>query len=309
MSFILALTVFEPLVRADVGAADTLFRAARAASKRGDEGQACKLFAESYRLESAIGTELNLAVCEERDRHFAHALQMFQEVYTETADSDPRHALAADRIHEVEQRVAWVTLKADVTLPKDTTIAIGDVKLTEAGLNVKLPLDPGKKTIAIRAPGHQPHEMEIDLAEAADVTLAVELGRPIQAPRATVTAPPPPATGSNTRRVAAVTALGVSASLLMVTGALGLAVIQAKADVNENCDGTFCSPEGVRLAQRGRALSLASDLTFAASICSAGLAALLLLGPTKANARQAASRFQRPSFGLGPNRISLRLTF
>src|ERR1041384_7022387 len=48
-----------------VAAAETLFREGREAVKRADYAVACPKFQESQRLDPAIGTLLNLALCEE----------------------------------------------------------------------------------------------------------------------------------------------------------------------------------------------------------------------------------------------------
>jgi hypothetical protein len=49
----------------DSATAEALFAAGREAIRRGDYQAACPMFAESNRLDPAVGTVLNLAICEE----------------------------------------------------------------------------------------------------------------------------------------------------------------------------------------------------------------------------------------------------
>src|SRR5262245_40491856 len=70
-------------------ASETLFRAGRDAMQRGDATSACAKFRESYRLEQAPGTLLNIAVCEEALGELCNAWQHYQDLIHELpADDD-----------------------------------------------------------------------------------------------------------------------------------------------------------------------------------------------------------------------------
>src|SRR5262245_28423128 len=58
--------------------ADAAFEAGRAAMESGDFSTACQHFAESLRLEPAVGTQLNLGECYERLGRYASALHAFE---------------------------------------------------------------------------------------------------------------------------------------------------------------------------------------------------------------------------------------
>ena len=60
-----AIPLAGPAAFADTPDADTLFRQGRASAEAGDYPHACVAFTESFRLEPALGTLLNLADCEE----------------------------------------------------------------------------------------------------------------------------------------------------------------------------------------------------------------------------------------------------
>lgn len=84
--------------------AESLFREGRDAVKRGDYAVACPKFQESQRLDPAIGTLLNLALCEERWGRISEARLHFREVLASSDLDEQRraialeHAAALDRI-------------------------------------------------------------------------------------------------------------------------------------------------------------------------------------------------------------------
>src|SRR5262245_39628302 len=83
-------------------AANALFRAGRDAAKRGDIRNACAMFRESYRLEHALGTRLNLALCEEDLGNLTGALTHLRALSSAFASNDPRSALVSEHLAAVE---------------------------------------------------------------------------------------------------------------------------------------------------------------------------------------------------------------
>src|SRR5207237_5050932 len=71
-------------------AAEALFRAARESMQQGDFATACKRFRESERLEQAVGTWLNLGLCEEKLGHWASAWAYYQRVLHTVPATDGR---------------------------------------------------------------------------------------------------------------------------------------------------------------------------------------------------------------------------
>src|SRR3989442_15930933 len=79
-----------PARAGDAPTAEALFRAGRAASKRGDTKVACERFSESYRLDAAVGTLLNLAACEEALHRLVDAWKSYQHVAESLPPDDDR---------------------------------------------------------------------------------------------------------------------------------------------------------------------------------------------------------------------------
>jgi hypothetical protein len=168
-----------------------------------------------------------------------------------------------------------VTLKA-ASLPPGTQILQGNTRLTYSSLGVAIPVDVGELELVVATPGHVDKRYRLVLGEGARETLQVESGALV--PRKAVDTKPAPARGPSPFRAVGVLGMGLGAALITVGGATGLAVINAKDSVEQDCDARgACSPRGVAAAERGETLSLVSTVAFAAGVGCAGLGAWLWL--------------------------------
>lgn len=272
---LLALLANVRVAQAETGAAEALFRAGREAAKRGDHEVACAKFAESERLEPAVGTELNLALCEEQLQHLLSAWRLFRLVIDRLPEGDSRRTMARRHFDALDARVPRVTLKAS-TLPPGTQIRQGSTRLTYSSLGVAIPVDVGELELVVAAPGRMDKHYRLTLAEGARETLHIEPGELV--PQRTVDARPAAVKGPNALRPVGVLSMGLGAALITVGGAAGLAVINAKESVEQDCNAQrACSARGVAAAERGEALSLVSTVSFAAGVGFAGLGAWLWL--------------------------------
>src|SRR5690606_6144737 len=82
---------------ANVAAAEALFESGHEAMSGGDYDTACARFAESNRLDPAVGSLLNLAICEEKRGRLATAWQLYKRVMSELAAGDDRYPIAQRR--------------------------------------------------------------------------------------------------------------------------------------------------------------------------------------------------------------------
>jgi hypothetical protein len=159
----------------DKAAAEVLFNDATKALGEGRFADACPKFAESQRLDPAIGTALYLGECYERSGKIASAWAMFREAQDLALKRNDakRAAIAKDR--------------ADKLVPSKLTIALGP-GLDGAGLEVKrdgvavsavtfgaaLPLDGGPHTITASAAGHAPFSTTVTIPErGGNVTVTI----------------------------------------------------------------------------------------------------------------------------------------
>jgi hypothetical protein len=158
---------------------EQLFREGRELLGAGKVAEACAKFEQSYDLEKALGSLLNLANCEEQRKRFKVALGRWREA-AKSADTQKNRLYALGRASELEQKMPKVLLRigagaagAEVTLDGE-----------RAALGEKIAVDPGKHVIvATRArPAGPPsvERRELELAEGQ--ALEVELFRGSAAP-------------------------------------------------------------------------------------------------------------------------------
>src|SRR5262245_9051827 len=91
-------------------ASEALFRAGRDAMQHGDARTACAKFRESYRLDRALGTLLNIAVCEEALGELSAAWQHHQSVIHELPEGDDRVVIAHQHLMQLDARLPRVTV-------------------------------------------------------------------------------------------------------------------------------------------------------------------------------------------------------
>ncbi|WP_394824870.1 hypothetical protein [Pendulispora albinea] len=144
-----------PLARAQQSGplAEALFREGQRLSHAGRTAEACIKFAESQRIEPALGTLLNLAVCHEKEGKTASAWAEFMRAaeLAELRRQKDRAAFARDRATELEKKRYAVVL--DVKRPSASmAIVLDGQKLEPGAWGMPLPVDPGEHTFMASAP-------------------------------------------------------------------------------------------------------------------------------------------------------------
>jgi hypothetical protein len=261
----------------DPVAATELFTQGREMLKTGDFDKACPLFAESLRLDPAVGTALNLAECEERRGHLASALRSWQQaINLAEATQDERGQVAQQRYDTLVSRVPHLTIVLAPGAPKGTTVLREEVVLGKAALGRPLPLDPGKHVITVRAPDHEDAVLTAILAEGETKTLTVAPG-----PVTRRVAPPPKPVevvdGSSQRTLAYVLG-GVGAAGILAATVTGVMLLDSRKTVNAHCDDADrCDQEGMDAADLGRTLVPINTIAWAVGVAGLGAGTYLYL--------------------------------
>jgi len=270
----------------DAGGADVLFREGRKAMHVGNYAVACPKFQESYRLDPAPGTLLNLGDCEEKQGHLVAAWQYFRDA-EQGLGRDERSAMAKQRWEALESKLAFVTFKLPAGATSEVRVVRDDVELTAASFGVALPLDPGTHVVHVRAPGTAESNVEITLKGGERREVVLELGAstaskasPIPSATPAVSTTPDPRAASAT--VLPYVAYGVAAAGLVTLGIGTWQVLDAKSIVDQQCSNGQCDQAGLDAAARGRTFSTVA--TVGGIVAVAGVAAgtaLLVLSPKK----------------------------
>jgi hypothetical protein len=285
-----------PDARAQSAEAEALFNDGRSLIKAGKLAAGCDKLAASERLESSVGTLLNLGDCREKLGKLASAWAAFRKAEAKarrTGGDDKRQAEAGRRAALLEPRLSKLVI--DVAERADGEVVRRDGEIVDdAEWNTPLPVDPGRYTITAEAPGRQPWRTTVAIETGTPRRLvgvprlapaepvASEPEAPWPPPRPELVrrpAPPPRRTWTGTRAFSAV---------LAVAGAGGLGTgiyfgvhshdLAERADAR--CPGAACSdPEGLRLNDQAQtAASRANVLYIAGGAALAGAAVLWLVG-------------------------------
>jgi hypothetical protein len=284
--FVLAALTARPAFAGNAAAAEALFNRARLAMDAKDYDTACQRFAESNRLDPAVGTELNLGVCEAARGRVATAWELFHAAYEKLEPGDQRREYARSHADALEPRLPKLTLTLASGAPQDTTVHEGDANYSGAAFGLPLPVDPGKHTLVITAPGHDPRSVEIELAEGKEAVLEVAPGAPNEAAAsgAAMAATPASADGERAARKKDTRTIGwiiggVGVAGLGVGAVAGGLALGKKSITDKECNSAtqVCTQKGKDAASAGRTLALVSTVGWIAGALGVGAGAYFIL--------------------------------
>ena len=272
----------------DAPSAEVLFAHGRDALAARDYERACAVLAESYRLDPAPGTLLNLAACEEERGRLADAWQRFREVVDALAPGDERAPYAAERANALSRRVPRITLRLNPSSPRGARVWRDDIELGEASLGVAFPINPGAHRIRVAAPDRSDWNLELRILEGSTLDLDVSAGAPL-----TLKAPShsPPRDG-HVASALGYTLLGLGIAALATGAIAGGGAIANKHVINEHCAGDTCDDKGLAAAGQLRSLAMVSTLTIASGVIATGAGGYLIL--TSASPKASSQRQRMP---------------
>lgn len=264
----------------DPAAADALFRSAREAFARGDYATACPRFAESQRLDPAVGTLLNLSACEEKLGKLTVSYAHLVEAIEKLPPRDARLKAATERRDALKSKIPSVTVVA----PEDpkATVLRDDVELRAGAFDVALPIDPGTYVFLVRADGREPSTETVTVREGETRTVTLHLGPPLASKAAPAKMTVAPAAGSPPAPMSRRRAFGIGALAMggagVVTGLVtGIMVGSAASTYDARCDATGCDATGLDAASRGKTLEIVSPVAFAVGAVGIGLGTYLIV--------------------------------
>jgi hypothetical protein len=272
--------------------AEVLFRDGRELIKRGKLAQGCDKLAASERLESSVGTLLNVGDCREKLGKLASAWAAFRKAEAmakRSGGDEKRQAEAARRATQLEPRLSHLVIEVPngvvgMTVRRDSEV------LDAAAWNTPMPVDPGSYTITAEAPGFVAWSAPVTVSAGAKrqvVTVPMLERAPVAAAAASdpAAAEPPPGprmmtarrhgTWSTTRKVAIATGV-------VGAGALGTGIyfgwhardLQDRADVR--CPLALCADaEGLSLNDQARKSALTANILYIAGGATLATAVVL----------------------------------
>jgi len=270
---------------ADRAAAQVLFDEGRTLMDRQSYEEACKKFAESMRLDKAIGTQLNLGLCYEKTGRYASAWIHFEEARARAAKAgqENRVEVAKKYADALAGRLSKIRIVVEEP-PEGLTVERDGKEVGEPQWGIEVPIDGGSHSIVAKAPGKKPWETTIDVEPENDrvevvVPTLEDAPEPVEPvpPRRLPERPPPQGADGTPYLVGGIVAgsLGVIGVALGAT--FGALAINKKSASLDNCPEppNGCTAEGVALRDDAFTFAHVSTATFV--IGGAGIATGLLL--------------------------------
>jgi hypothetical protein len=253
--------------------AEALFREGRELMEHGKTSEACGKFGESYRLDRALGTLLNLALCHEREGKTATAWAEFSDAVSEAARAgDDREAFAGKHLSALSQELSRLRV---VVAPASNALTGLDVRLDgqtlgRAAWSSPLPIDPGDHELVATADGKKPWKTTFVIAKGPGV-IVVDVPALEDLPKS---APPAPERDPGQPQRLVGLGLGATGVVGLVLGSgFGWAALSEKDDRDANCAPAGCTTEGLAADDRARDRAAVSTVSFLAggALVAAGL--------------------------------------
>jgi hypothetical protein len=286
----------------DVKKADKLFRDAQKQLKAGNVHEACASFAESQRLDPAVGTLLNLADCHAQEHKTATARGEFEAAATlaQKSGQREREAFAQSQLKELEQVLSFVTVRF-VNGASVDDVKVDGTPLDRASLATPIALDPGKHTFLFGGTGHTPRAVDIDVAlgpstQVLDVQpLPLAPAAPVATRDAPRTEPKGAIKGEGFPRKPTAIALGALGVVGLGVGTyFGIVASGKKSDAEPHCMGKFCDPDGLALQDDAHSAATLSTIAVAVGLVSIGAGAYLWFTAPRA---KSTALFVSPTLG------------
>jgi tetratricopeptide (TPR) repeat protein len=173
--------------------AKQLWEGGRKLAAAGKYQEACDEFTKSYALDPAIGTELNLADCQEHLGHLAIAWHLFDDGAKKDSDAD-RAKYARGRVDALTGKLATAVVKVPDATTVGLVLKVGG-QLVPPAAEVQTMVDPGSVQVELDVPGRPPQTRTQPATAGETVTFDF--------------AAPPPAVAPSTEEPAVTTTVSV----------------------------------------------------------------------------------------------------
>jgi hypothetical protein len=290
---------------ADQAKAEALFAEGRRLLAAARIAEACPKFAESQRLDPAIGTQLNLGDCYEKNGQTASAWSVFQGAAAEAhrVSDARREAVASQRAAELGARLVRLTIVVPAaSVTRGLVVKRDGVTVDRASWGAATPMDPGWHAIEASAPGKRRWTLPVTIDAARAATeITVPPLEDLAAPAANEAG-----TEGRTQRLTGGILVGTGAAAL-VAGAIFTAIAVSKNNASAaHCHGNLCDPLGVQLRADALGNATASTVSVVAGLAAiTGGAVVWLTAPSRP--KKPISKGIGAAPVIGPDRIGLTL--
>ena len=288
-------------VGGDPAAAQVLFYDARQLMEKGKFNEACPKLEESMRLDAGVGTQFNLADCNEHIGKLASAWAGFLEVAAESkaTNQGDREKLARKRATALEPRLPKLVVDVPAPVP-GLEVKRDGILIGAAAFGTAIPIDAGTHRVVATAPGKQ-WETVVQAVESKTARIALPrelparpgalvagtaaIGAPVDGVTTTsadtmASIPPVVEHPSGTQRVLGWIVAGLGVAGLGVGAGFGLSSIGKRDDARNHCVADQCDADGVRMRDEAiKSGNIATVATIAGGAALVGGIVLVLTAP------------------------------
>ncbi len=265
--------VASAVASADPTEADVAFKKGRDLMKAGKYVEACAQFDKSETLDPQLGTQFNLAQCQERLGRLADALDNYRAVADHDVNSE-RRSVAIDLAAQLDKRVPRVQLQLDPPSVA-ATVKLGDHAVPCSNGRCDARADRGHYTVSATAAGYRDATASVDVAGEGTTVIVKLVLVPAPAapsePKPPSSAPPPepahavarppadeaPVPARSHRKLYATGAIVAGGAALATSVVFGVLANSDWSDAKAQCGGTTTCTDPVKLhAERVAALGI-----------------------------------------------------
>jgi tetratricopeptide (TPR) repeat protein len=283
--------------------AESLFDEGRRLMDEGKMEQACAKLDESQRLDPALGTLLNLALCHQKLGKTATAWAEYREAISlAVRTNDPRLDYAKARAAELQQALPHLTVV--VAVRDGLRVSLDGVELTPAAWATPIPIDPGRHELVASAPGYERFEKSFRIAGEKSTRIEIPELVPIAPSSAAAAAaeprvvplPRPPEDSHASTRTAGHIVGGIGVLALGAGTYFGVRALSKKSDSDAECptDQT-CTERGKTLNDDAKTAARLSDVGIGLGLIGLGIGAYLVISSPTSRAPERARLELQPS--------------
>jgi len=279
------------------GPAQTTYEQGVEAFRAGDFPTACRLLADSYRLEPLPGVLFTWATCELRAEHLASAAAHYADFLNAVAALPPAERAAQEERRRSAQHerarilpeLPYLTVVVSASVQHSSSVLRDGVPLLPSSQGLEVPVDPGEHVIVFVGPDGARTEQRIVLAKGEHKTVVLGFANAREAARAAAPSTPAPVSARGTSSWVYVTG-GVGVAGILTGSIAGLIALRDKSVVSGNCDGLACNGRGKDAADAASTEAMVSTVGFGVGL--AGLVSSVIIYLT--DTQQAEARAMRP---------------
>jgi hypothetical protein len=163
----------------NVSKADRLFREGTAAFDAGRYPEACPKLEESQKLDPALGTQYNVALCRARSGQPALAYRLFSEVAaaSHAAGKTEREQASQAKMAELLPHVGRLALGASaISNTGGAEVKIAGATVPRERWGDPQIVDPGSVLVEVAAPEHEIWVSNVDVTPGTQIDVALRLG-------------------------------------------------------------------------------------------------------------------------------------